>query len=120
MSFEFTHNTPVLPVGDLVKAQEFYRDCLGFAIDWSAGDTFGAVSHGSISIFFNKTNPPFQPFTLVLNTPDADQVYSTYQARGVEIVSDIKTHPWGMREFTVRDLNGHLLRIGHVDESRAS
>jgi uncharacterized glyoxalase superfamily protein PhnB len=120
MSIEFTHNTPVLPVTDVTAAQNFYRDNLGFQVDWCAGDTFGAVSHGKISIFFSKSQTPIPEFTLVLNTPDADNVFSECKTPGIDIVSEIATQPWGTREFTVRDLNGHLLRIGHVDESKAN
>ena len=119
MAVHFSHSIPVLPVADVVAAQDFYRDHLGFVADWRAGDSFGAVSNGDISIFFSKDVTPIPPFTLVLNTPNADEVCAEYKTRGIEPISDIATHPWGMREFTIRDLNGHLLRIGHVDESKA-
>ena len=119
MSVEFTHNTPILPVTDVVESQNYYRDKLGFQVDWTQGDSFGAVSVGTISIFFRKTDSQFSEFTCVLNTPDADKVYADYKGRGVDIVSEIAAQPWGMREFTIRDLNGHLFRIGHVDESQA-
>jgi hypothetical protein len=34
-------------------------------------------------------------------------------------VEEIETRPCGMREFVVEDLDGHRIRIGHVDESLA-
>ncbi len=92
---------------------------LGFQIDWRDGNGFGGVSNGEISMFFQKTESNTSEITCVLNTPDADEVYAKYKKSGVEIVADITTQPWGMREFTIRDVNGHCLRIGHVDESKA-
>ena len=35
--------------------------------------------------------------------------------RGAEIVEDIASHPWGMREFAVADDNGHRFRLGHSE-----
>jgi hypothetical protein len=66
MSVRFTHNTPVLPVANVVATQNFHRDSLGFDADWREGDSFDAVSHGNISIFFSKTVTPIPAFTLVL------------------------------------------------------
>jgi len=44
---------------------------------------------------------------------DADFVYAVCRERDAKIVDPIASHPWGVREFSVRDPNGHLLRIGH-------
>ncbi len=32
--------------------------------------------------------------------------------KGARVTSDLETKPWGMREFTVEDLNGNQLRMG--------
>ena len=41
-----------------------------------------------------------------------DELFAQYKAGGVDIVEEPETQPWGMREFTVRELNGHILRFG--------
>ena len=46
---------------------------------------------------------------------DADAVLAVYRERGAPIVDEIASHPWGMREFTVEDNNGHRFRIGHSE-----
>jgi hypothetical protein len=51
---------PELPVVDVQRAQQHHRDTLGFEIGWSDSDEIGAVSRGSVAIFFRKTAPPFQ------------------------------------------------------------
>lgn len=92
---------------------------LGFKIEWREGDFFGAVSSGQVSMFFRKQDEPQRGCECVLNTPNADEVFKVYRQRGVKIIEPIATHPWGMREFTIEDINGHYLCIGHVDESCA-
>ena len=41
-----------------------------------------------------------------------DELCADYRDRGVEIVSDPEDEPWGIREFSVRDLDGHRLVFG--------
>ncbi len=119
MTYKIILQTPVLPVPDVVQAQEYYRDVFKFKIDWIDRDVFGGVSHGDISIFFSKSNLPISVHTLVWNTPDADEVYKELLSSSARILEPIETRSWGMREFVVEDLNGHRFRVGHVDESSA-
>lgn len=119
MTVELTRQFPVLPVRDVAKAQAFYRDVLGFRIDWIERDEVGCVSNGAISVFLKKAASTPAPHELVWNTTDADRVLDIYRANGATIVEDIETRSWGMREFVVQDLDGHCMRVGHVDESNA-
>jgi hypothetical protein len=41
-----------------------------------------------------------------------DQLYKLHRDNGVEIVSPLEAKPWGLREYTARDLNGYHLRFG--------
>ena len=50
---------PELPVTSVERAQQHYRDALGFEIGWLHPDGIGAVSRGNVAIFFRKTTPPF-------------------------------------------------------------
>jgi hypothetical protein len=48
---------PELPVEDVERSQQHYRDALGFEISWLyPGKEIGAVSSGKVVIFFRKTN----------------------------------------------------------------
>ena len=49
----------------------------------------------------------------------ADAIYAEYRKSGAEIVDDIETKPWAMREFTIRDPDGNRFRIGHGDGTPA-
>jgi hypothetical protein len=53
---------PELPVADVERAQQHYRDALGFEIGWLyPGKEIGAVSRDNVMIFFRKRNQPFEP-----------------------------------------------------------
>jgi uncharacterized glyoxalase superfamily protein PhnB len=103
---------PQLPVTDLAATQAWYRDVLGFEIAW-AGSDFGAVWQDRVEIFFARVARPAPGTCLCVRVEDADALCERYRGAGARIVSDIEDKPWGMREFTLQDPNGHWLRIGH-------
>ena len=39
------------------------------------------------------------------------------QARGADVAERIASRFWGMREFSVRDLDGNVVRIAHGERS---
>jgi hypothetical protein len=55
------HPTPELPVEDVERAQQHYRDALGFEIGclYPGGD-IGAVSRDNVAIFFRRRGRPFE------------------------------------------------------------
>ena len=56
---------PELPVADVERAQQHYRDALGFEIGWLYPDKqMGAVSRDKVAIFFRKREAPFEPAVL--------------------------------------------------------
>ena len=48
---------------------------------------------------------------IVLATPDLDGVFDRLQARGAEVVQEPTEQPYGLRDCSVRDPAGNLLRI---------
>ena len=81
---------PELPVADVERAQQHYRDALGFEIGWLyPGNEIGAVSRGDVAIFFRKRKPPFEP---AVHWVFAEDIDATYQ----ELKSLVRTSwiPW--------------------------
>jgi len=105
--------TPQLPVADVAKAQAWYRDVLGFEIAWTRGESFGAVRGRGGELFLAKADPPHAPATCCVRVDDADFAYALGRERNARIEEPIASTPWGTREFSLRDPDGHLLRIGH-------
>jgi hypothetical protein len=100
---------PELPVHDVELAQQHYRDHLGFTIGWLYPDkSIGAVSRDKAVIFFRRRQPPFDP---AIHWVFAEKIESWYQemtSLGANIVEPLELKPWGLRQFTVQDLDGNL------------
>ena len=111
---QFSTPTPQLPVQDVALAQTYYRDRLGFQIEWQHDDgRIGAVSHGECAIFFRATDGPIHPATFWVFVQDVDATYEEFVELKAEIVDPIGNKPWSMRQFTVQDLHGHQYHFHH-------
>jgi predicted enzyme related to lactoylglutathione lyase len=110
---------PELPVADVERAQQHYRDALGFTIGWLyPGKEIGAVSRDKAVIFFRRRQPPFEPAIHWVFAEDLDAWYRELQSSGANIVDPLEKKPWGLRQFTVSDLDGNLFYFYH-DEPNA-
>ena len=113
-SSPFGRPVPELPVADVERAQQYYRDTLGFDIGWLyPGKEIGAVSRGKAVIFLRKRVPPFEAAIHWVFAEDVDASYSEMQASGANIVEPLETKPWGLRQFTVADCDGNLFYFHH-------
>lgn len=109
-----SHPVPELPVADVVRAQQHYQDTLGFDIGWLyPGNEIGSVSRDKAVIFFRKRLPPFEPAVHWVFAEDIDASYQELQSSGANIVDPLETKPWGLRQFTVQDLDGNLFYFHH-------
>jgi len=105
---------PELPVADVERAQEHYRDALGFEIGWLYPDKgIGAVSRGNVVIFFRRRTPPFEPAVHWIFADDIDASYRELMSSGANIVEPLETKPWGLRQFTVADVDGNRFYFHH-------
>ena len=99
---------PELPVADVEKAQRYYRDVLGFEIGWLyPGKEIGSVSRGHVAIFFRRRQEPFEPAIHWVFAEDIDATYEEFRSSGSKIVEPLEKKPWGLRQFTVEDLDGN-------------
>lgn len=105
---------PELPVVDVERAQQHYRDALGFEIGWLYPDKqIGAVSREHVAIFFRKRDLPFEPAVHWVFAEDIDASYQELQLLGANIVEPLEKKPWGLRQFTVKDLDGNVFYFHH-------
>jgi catechol 2,3-dioxygenase-like lactoylglutathione lyase family enzyme len=94
---------PELPVADVERAQQHYRDALGFEIGWLyPSKEIGAVSRGEAAIFFRKREPPFEPAVHWIFADDIDATYIELKALGANIVEPLEVDV--DRHFKLRDM----------------
>ena len=104
---------PILYVSSLEASQRYYRDKLGFHIDWTDGDPpdFGAVTRGDTQIFMCQRCQGHPGGWIWIFSPDVDAVHADLAKRGATIKSTPENKPWGVREMQVADPDGNVLRI---------
>ncbi|WP_248927495.1 bleomycin resistance protein [Paenibacillus hamazuiensis] len=112
---------PILPVKSVTESLTYYRDKLGFEIAWVWDeDGYAAVRCGEIEIHLDRQEHfavyRAHSYWFVEN---ADEVYAAYKNNGVDIVQDIESKPWGVREFTFADIDGHMFRVAHEESEKA-
>ena len=64
-------------------------------------------------IFFRKSKPPFEAAVLWVFAEDIDASYQELKSFGANIVDPLEKKPWGLRQFTVKDLDGNLFYFHH-------
>jgi catechol 2,3-dioxygenase-like lactoylglutathione lyase family enzyme len=105
-----------LAVGDIPTAVDFYVKKLGFeqAFLWGDPPTFAGMNLGKVQMFLAKGTPTPSAETgaVYFLVGDADQLYAFHRANGVEIAQPIDDRPYGIRDYTVRDLHGYYLVFG--------
>ncbi len=104
---------PELPVADVERAQRHYRDALGFEIGWLHPGEIGAVSRGKVVIFLRQTAPPFASAIHWAFADDIDATYSELKTLGATIAEPLELKPWGLRQFTVEDIDGNRFYFHH-------
>jgi uncharacterized glyoxalase superfamily protein PhnB len=116
---EFVGIIPTLPVKSVKETQDYYESVLGFRSHWIWEDNkFGSVFGGqAFEIHLKEDASSFTKHMCYIHVEDADAYFKALISKGAKIIDEIKSRPWGMREFVLEENNGHLFRIGHGEKS---
>lgn len=118
---KFHKLTPFLPVNDLRETLDFYQDHFGFHDPWTMGDIDGGIRRDDLRLLFSEDPEHVQAINndthrlpLIWFVENVDAVYDEFRQRQIPIVAPIEDMPWGIREFSIRDNNGYLIRISET------
>jgi catechol 2,3-dioxygenase-like lactoylglutathione lyase family enzyme len=104
---------PILRVSSLPASLRYYREILGFQVDWTdpEGSDMASVSRSGHAIMLCQ-NAQGQPGTwLWIGVEDIEPLSAEYQRKGVEFLQEPTARPWAY-EMQVIDPDGHILRFG--------
>jgi catechol 2,3-dioxygenase-like lactoylglutathione lyase family enzyme len=118
MKFKVKKTQHVLAVNDLDASDRFFVDKLGFELvsrigGWSFLSLDGfhlMVGHCEDEVPARATNN--HSYFAYVNCDGIDELYASYNERGVEFVQRLADKPWGMREFGVVTPEGHRIMFG--------
>jgi hypothetical protein len=110
---------PILPAKDVGRTRAFYES-LGFTAGY-LDDRYEILRRGNLVVHLESHEdlvPADNHTSCYWRVPDADLLYREFSLLGLPsegqpcltAPSDV---PWGMREFTLRDPSGNLIRVGH-------
>jgi len=120
MKSEFPCAVPEIPVSDINKAVAYYKDNLGFKVDWGdEGLGLAGVSRENCRMFlanadYRKHRGNVGPVLIWLNLKskqEVDDLHRLWNSSNVSMVSDAESKPWGLHEFTAADPDGNLFRV---------
>lgn len=110
---------PILPVHDLTRARAFYES-LGFTSGFR-GDGYDILRRGDLVAHLEthtKLVPAKNHTSCYWRVGNADALYREFARlglpdEGAPFLREPADEPWGMREFSLKDPAGNLIRVGH-------
>jgi uncharacterized glyoxalase superfamily protein PhnB len=111
---------PEIPVANIDTATAYYRDNMGFTLDW--GDErlgLAGISRDSCRIFLANGNyrsaygntGPVLTWLNLNSKEEVDALYRDWKASNAKLLSAPESKPWGLHEFTAADHDGNLFRV---------
>jgi catechol 2,3-dioxygenase-like lactoylglutathione lyase family enzyme len=106
---------PTLSVRDVPAAVDFYITRLGYTLGFLWGDPpgFAGVTLGQVQLFLPQGAPNPAGCEVNFVVGDADELFAFHRATGVEVVVPPGDREYGLRDFSVRGLDGYELGFGH-------
>ena len=122
--------SPTLAVRSMKETIESYRDYLGFKMGMAFPDAnnpeYADLSKDGMSLMFIPTRNlgigSEEKLGIGVNLymqidGDIDEYYEELKKRGVKIAVDIKDEPYGIRDFSVEDIDGYQLTFNQVSKT---
>lgn len=122
LAARFYRLDPVLSVPDVLKTVAYYRDILGFRVNFLYGSptTYAIVARGDWTnsgaavhlsqVPAGQTAAPAGSLFIEVGS-GIDALFDRYAQNGVTVISPPASKPWGLREFEISDCNGQVLRF---------
>ena len=112
---QFAQASPVLHVVDVLATESYYRDKLGFHRDFGV-ENYAVVWRDNAAVHFARGLEAPSGVHLFVWVRDVDAYYEELNERGTKAEIAPTTQPYGIREFSILDINGVSIVFGQDDE----
>ena len=122
--------SPTLAVRNMKETIEFYKNSLGFKMGMAFPDVnnpeyVDLAKDGMVLMFIPAENHGISSeeklgigvYLYLQIDGDIDEYYEELKKKEVKIAVDIKDEPYGVRDFTVEDVNGYILTFNQVSKT---
>ena len=114
--------SPLLAVRNMKETIEFYIKTLGFKMGMAFPDAdnpeYADLSKDGMVLMFIPAKDHgigsgeklgIGVYLYMEIDGDIDEYYAELKSKGVKIVADIKDEPYGVRDFSIKDIDGYQL-----------
>ena len=113
----FRDAAPILQVADVERSLGFYRDLLGFEVEYSipedgeAAYVSLAIPGGTVGLAAAEGPVESASTAIWVYCDDVDAAFGELRDAGVEVCAEPADQPWGERLTSVRDPDGYTIHI---------
>jgi uncharacterized glyoxalase superfamily protein PhnB len=121
LTVKFPPACPEIPVSELAPALAYYRDCLGFTVDWADEELgLAGLSQGASRVFMGAAHyrahletggGPLAIWLNMANREEVDSLYARWRVAGAKLDRPPAAKPHKLYEFLAFDLDGNVLRV---------
>src|SRR5262245_5445770 len=113
-----TSIAPQFLVDDLPHSIDYYRRCLGFALDFAYEDFYASVSRDGCAIHLKAAakldaerthRKQHEHLDATIAVRSAAALHDEMRSRGARITRALEDRPWSCRDFYVEDPDGYIL-----------
>src|SRR5687767_13459752 len=107
---------PELPLSDVPAGVAYYRDVLGFSVNYAQHD-IGVMDRDRTRLLLVARTPRHTGIgSCYFYVHDVDALHAELVAKGARVQGAPVSQPWGLREFQVLDLEGNQLSFAQTFE----
>ena len=107
---------PELPLTDVPAGVAYYRDVLGFTVNY-AQDDLGVMDRDKTRLLLVARSPRHTGIgSCSFYVQDADALHAELVAKGANVQGEPVSYAWGLREFKVLDAEGNQLSFAQTFE----
>lgn len=107
---------PELPLDDVAAGVAHYRDVLGFSVNYAQHDIAVMDRDDVRVLLIARTERHKGIGSCYVYVENADALHTELVSKGAGVLGSPVSHPWGLRDFTVRDPEGNQITFGQPFE----
>jgi predicted enzyme related to lactoylglutathione lyase len=107
---------PELPIDDVPAGVRHYRDVLGFSVNYEQHN-IAVLDRDAIRVLLIARTPQHSGIgSAYFYVRDVDRLYAELLEKGANVQGEPVSQPWGLREFSILDVERNRLTFGQTFE----